>query len=342
MKSISSLIILFTLLAFSSTYAVESNQWVVNKDHSELLFKIPYLNISEISGRFSKFKGHVNFDSSDNIKDIKFTIQTSSIYTGNDMRDNHLKSHEFLHTKKYPTMTFTGQDIVKGKDGKSQAVGLLTIKTIKKSVPVNFEITKPIEDTWGNTSKFIKYTAKINRKEFGIVWDKSIKDNKYLVGDIITISGLLQLQKKNAVTTSSRHMIPDTNFIRKRDRMNRGEEVALNITSAQKEIEAAENAELPPLIKPTKKFTNAKDLASTSEYFSPLNVALTVITGFILFIITIAVGLIGQKYLTDLFLKLGANDTVSFLVPSMIILLILIVISIYTAPYMGWGVNPLL
>lgn len=208
------LFLLATLILTSTTFAAD---WVINKDHSEILFKVEYLNISELSGRFREFSGSVELSEQNVPEKLSITVLTSSIDTGHKMRDNHLTTNDFFESHQYPQLNFQSTKIKKMGSNKYQAVGILTIKDVKKEMTIPFTLTDSVTDTWGYVNKFVKFESKINRKEFKLNWNKTLDNNKYLVGDEVPFWGVFQIQPSKALTPSSKHMLPDTEYIRQRE-----------------------------------------------------------------------------------------------------------------------------
>lgn len=237
-KTLSFLAIFLTL----SINATDTVHWRVNKDHSEIRFKVPYLSISEVTGSFSKFNGWVRFDEDQVLANsIEIHIYASSIFTGNDMRDGHLKSSDFLDVKAYPKIIFKSSKITPIAPSHFLAEGTLQIKELKKPFKIKYTLSEEIRDSWNFVSKFAKFEAQIDREAFGIKWNKSLKDNSFLVGNKIALSGIIQLQPSGKSTPSSQHMIPNTEYIKQRDQLNRGEltkidsfETTQNLTTTQK------------------------------------------------------------------------------------------------------------
>jgi polyisoprenoid-binding protein YceI len=197
-------------------------EWKINTDHSEIFFKVDYLNISQVTGRFNGFAGSAMMQKSDPDK-VLFEINSSTIETGNRLRDGHLKSGQFLKSKEFPVIIFKSQSVTKMGPKLFKAIGQLTMAGVTKKHSLEFSITEAVKDTWSYASKFVTFSTIVNRKDYGLVWNKTLSENKYLVGDKITIWGTLQLQPSASKTPSSKHMIPDTGYIRKRERMARGE-----------------------------------------------------------------------------------------------------------------------
>ena len=103
--------VLATLMFLSSKlYALD---WQSNIDHSEIHFKIPYMKVSEVSGRFRDFKAQAEISDDNKLEQVKITIKAASIDTGHKMRDNHLRGHDFFKTKEFGDAHFTSTKITK-------------------------------------------------------------------------------------------------------------------------------------------------------------------------------------------------------------------------------------
>jgi polyisoprenoid-binding protein YceI len=205
---------LLSLNAFAGT-------WVSNKDHSEVMFQVPYMTVSELSGRFGDYEARIDFDGP---KNIQVTIETTSIDTGNKMRDGHLRGADFFESREYPQIIFIGRVVTKLAANSYKVLGVMKIKNISKEVSVEFSTTASVKDTWGYQNRFVKFKSKINRKDFNIKWNKTLDEQKYLVGDEITFWGVFQMQPIDGKTPPSKHMIPDTEYIREREQKTRNGE----------------------------------------------------------------------------------------------------------------------
>jgi polyisoprenoid-binding protein YceI len=212
--------LLFALVLFPVLSLAEI--WKVNVDHSDIFFRINYLNISEVTGRFNSFSGWAELN--DQTHQVVFVqIDSSTIETGNRLRDGHLKSSEFLKSKEFPYITFKSLSVTKLNSNHFKATGELAIGGVTKIHSLDFSVTDSVKDTWNYESKFVKFTTTINRRDYKLFWNKTLAENKYLIGEKISIWGTLQLQLSGHKTPSSKHMIPDTNYIRKREKIARGE-----------------------------------------------------------------------------------------------------------------------
>lgn len=213
-------ILIFSLvsgLSFAET-------WVTNRDHSEIMFQVPYMGVSELNGRFNEFTGGVEFkDDGITAEELEVKISANSIDTGIKMRDGHLKGSDFFQSSQHPHIIFKSQNIKLVKPGLYKATGDLTMKGITRPSVIEFTTTNALKDTWGYDSKFVKFKSSVNRKDYKINWNKTLDGKEFLVGDVIAFSGTFQIQPGSSKTPNSKHMIPDTEYIRERD-LQRGEE----------------------------------------------------------------------------------------------------------------------
>jgi polyisoprenoid-binding protein YceI len=211
-----------TLLVLVSSVAF-ADPWTINKDHSEVFFTVPYMTVSDLTGRFNEFSGEVDLAG----KTLEVKIETASIDTGNKMRDGHLKGSDFFQSPQYPQIIFKSKNVQSIGANKYKAAGEMTVKNITKPFTIEFTSTASVKDTWGYENRFVKFKSKMNRREFNINWNKSLDGEKYLVGDEITFYGTFQIQPLKGKTPNSKHMIPDTKYIREQDLKNQKEDSPL-------------------------------------------------------------------------------------------------------------------
>jgi len=172
--------------------------WDIDPSHSQVGFSIKHLMITDVHGDFKKFTGAVDMDDKDATKSkIEVSIDTDSIYTGDEKRDGHLKSPDFFDTAKFPKMTFKSTKITKAGKDKYKVSGDLTIKDVTKPVELAVEGPgKQIKDPWGNTRTAVSATAKIKRKDFGLTWNKDLDGGGVVLGDDVKLDFSVELIKK--------------------------------------------------------------------------------------------------------------------------------------------------
>jgi polyisoprenoid-binding protein YceI len=175
-------ILSFLLLVSTAAFAEE---YKIDPGHSSATFSVRHLLISNVPGRFSNVNGMIVYDDKDVSKSsVKAAIPTATINTDNEGRDKHLKSGDFLDVEKFPEMTFVSKRIE--KRGKQLiAIGDLTIKDVTKQVELPFEVVKantPFGVAIGATG-----SIKINRKDFNILWSRTMDGGGAVVGDEVKI-----------------------------------------------------------------------------------------------------------------------------------------------------------
>ncbi|HXC44156.1 MAG TPA: YceI family protein [Candidatus Dormibacteraeota bacterium] len=177
------------LLTLSAT---AQETWQLDPPHSSAQFSVRHLGVSTVRGAFTKVSGTVQYDASDVSKSsIQATIDAASVDTRVEMRDNDLRSPNYLDVKKYPTITFQSKKVEAFGAGKLKVTGELTIHGVTKEVVLDVDgPSAPIKDPWGNQRMGASATTKINRMDFGVAGAPG------MVGDDISITLDLEMTKQ--------------------------------------------------------------------------------------------------------------------------------------------------
>jgi polyisoprenoid-binding protein YceI len=186
------------VLVIAAPLAASADTWQIDPVHTTVGFSVRHMMISNVRGQFTKVAGTITAKDSDpaSVK-VEATIDTSSIDTRSADRDADLKSANFLDVAKYPTMTFKSKKIEPAGTGKWKMVGDLTLHGVTKEVTLDVEgPTAPIKDPYGNTRAGASATTKINRKDFGLAWNKALEAGGAVVGDEVTVSIDVEAVKK--------------------------------------------------------------------------------------------------------------------------------------------------
>lgn len=164
--------------------------WNIDPAHSAAEFKVKHMMISNVKGQFAKVSGKLTLDESTLANSqVKATIEAASIETRDAQRDAHLKSEDFLHVEKFPTLSFKSTGIHVVRDGELAVEGDLIIHGVTRKVVFTVEgPTPPTKDPWGNTRVAISATTKISRKDFGLTWNAALETGGILIGDEVTIT----------------------------------------------------------------------------------------------------------------------------------------------------------
>jgi len=163
---------------------VPAGRYTIDNSHSKVGFEISHLVVSTVEGRFNVFSGNVVVEK-DNL-DILTEINMDSVDTGIDKRDEHLKSPDFFEAQKFPKMIFKSKKVTWKKD-KFKLVGDLTLHGVTKEVTLNGQYKGSVVDQFGNDRVVADASAKINRKDFGLTWNKLVEKGP-VVGDEVVLS----------------------------------------------------------------------------------------------------------------------------------------------------------
>jgi polyisoprenoid-binding protein YceI len=194
-RYITPVIALLVLFIPVFTYAAT---WQMDPDHSSFQFKIRHLTVSNVKGDFSKSRGVVVTDDQ-NITNLKVEvfIDAASINTGHAQRDEHLRGPDFFEVTKYPTITFVSKKVIKTEPNRLKVVGDLTIHGVTREITVDVEGPTPeVKDPWGNFRRGATATTKINRRDFGLTWNKVLDSGGLVVGDEVNIYVEVELVRK--------------------------------------------------------------------------------------------------------------------------------------------------
>jgi len=164
------------------------NKWNIDLAHSGVSFSIRHMVVSKVRGRFAKFSGAVLFDEDDITRStVEATIEASSIDTGVEQRDAHLRSPDFFDAEKYPELRFRSTRIDRQADDRYSVVGELTIRDVTREIALDVEFGGRARDPWGNERVGFVGKATLDRKDFGLRWNQALEAGGVLVGDRVDI-----------------------------------------------------------------------------------------------------------------------------------------------------------
>jgi polyisoprenoid-binding protein YceI len=161
--------------------------WKADPVHSEIAFSVKHLMVSKARGRFTGYDvtivtGEDPLDSS-----LAATIDLASIDTGNEPRDNHLRSADYLEVERYPTMSYRSTGIRRTDDG-WVIDGELSLHGVTRQVPLAVEMNGFGPDQFGGQRAGFSAAAQINRRDFGIDLTIPMAGGGVVVGDKVSIS----------------------------------------------------------------------------------------------------------------------------------------------------------
>jgi polyisoprenoid-binding protein YceI len=164
-------------------------KWSIDQSHSEIAFKVKHLMISHVKGSFKTFDASIYTTAKDfSTVEIDLWIDAASINTGDEKRDEHLKSAEFFDVKNHKQITFTASSIGKADaEGNHTIWGELTLKGITKTVKLNAHFGGMVKDPYGNEKAGFAVTGTINRMDWELDWNAAMEAGGILVGEEVSI-----------------------------------------------------------------------------------------------------------------------------------------------------------
>ncbi|MCX6236577.1 MAG: YceI family protein [Bacteroidia bacterium] len=181
----------------ATTESAPKTKWSIDQAHSEISFKVRHLMIAHVKGTFKTFNASIYTTGRDfRTAEVDFWIDTFSITTDNVKRDRHLKSRDFFDVKRHKQITFTSGTIAKAdQDGNHELWGKLTIMGITQNIKLNIRFEGILNDPRGYERAGFTITGKINRSDWGLIWNAPAESGELLVSDEVAISCEVELTK---------------------------------------------------------------------------------------------------------------------------------------------------
>ena len=169
---------------------VAISTWKIDSAHTVAEFKVKHMMMTNVKGQFSGVSSTLRLDEQDvtNSK-VEVTIPVATINTREPDRDTHLKSADFFDVEKFPTLSFKSTSVIRRPDDELEVEGDLTIHGVTRKVRLAVEgPTVAGKDPWGNTRIGASAITKINRKDYGLVWNTALDTGGFLVGDDVVLT----------------------------------------------------------------------------------------------------------------------------------------------------------
>jgi len=195
MKQLRNMFVLALSVATLPLFAADT--YKIDKAHSSAEFKVRHM-VGNVGGRFSDFSGTVNVDKANpSASSVDFTIQTASIDTNTPDRDQDLRSANFFDVERYPTITFKSTKVTPSKTKDTYDVtGDLTIHGVTKRVTLPVAFLGFVKDPWGNERAGFELNTTLDRKDYGIIWNKALDQGGFVLGDDVRVAINLETIKK--------------------------------------------------------------------------------------------------------------------------------------------------
>jgi polyisoprenoid-binding protein YceI len=187
---------LFAAAPAFSLSAAAADTYGIDKAHSEVTFTVKHL-VSQVTGRFQDFDGKIVLDhTKPEASTAELTIKATSVNTDQPRRDEHLRTPDFFDVAKFPEITFKSTKVAAKTKDTYDVTGDLTIHGITKPVVLAVSYLGEIKDPMGNEKAGFSAATTINRKDFGVLWNKALDQGGYVLGDDVKITINLELAKQ--------------------------------------------------------------------------------------------------------------------------------------------------
>ncbi|MBA2250007.1 MAG: polyisoprenoid-binding protein [Chitinophagaceae bacterium] len=173
-------------------------KWGIDPTHSEIGFKVKHLMVANVRGTFKEFDASIYATGQDFMTtEIDFWLNPASVDTRDEKRDAHLKGTDFFDTDNFKEINFIANTYESvDNDGSYELYGDLTIKGITKRIKLDVEFGGVVKDPWGNEKAVFEINGKLNRKDWGLVWNAALETGGVLLSEDVWISCEVQLVKQ--------------------------------------------------------------------------------------------------------------------------------------------------
>ena len=156
--------------------------WMIDPTHTTIAAVARHLMVTKVRGHFGSFSGSITVAEKPEDSTVEITMDTASISTGTEDRDNHLRSADFLNVEEHPTLTFRSTSVEPDGD-RWKLTGDLTIRDITKPIVLNLEFLGVANDPWGNAKAAFEASAELERKNWDLTWNVPLAQGGVLVSD---------------------------------------------------------------------------------------------------------------------------------------------------------------
>lgn len=176
---------------------IKETKWSIDQAHSDITFKVRHLMISNVSGSFKQFDASIYTSGNDfTTAEIEVFIDAASISTGDEKRDEHLRGADFFNVEHHKQISFLTNTIGPADaNGHHELWGDLTMMGITKKIMLTVEFGGIVKDPWGNEKAGFTIQGKINRSDWGLVWNATIETGGFMVSESISILCEVELLK---------------------------------------------------------------------------------------------------------------------------------------------------
>ncbi|HEX4440252.1 MAG TPA: YceI family protein [Thermoanaerobaculia bacterium] len=189
-------LVLFAAGIAAAAMLSAAETFTVDKNHSDASFRIRHF-ASKVRGRFADFEGTIQADpAKPEASSVAFTIKTASIDTSQPDRDKHLRSADFFDVEKYPEITFKSSKFTPAGKDKYDVTGTLTMHGVSKEITLPVTYLGTVKDPRGTERASFEIDTKLNRKDFGMTWNRALDAGGFMLSDDVDVEIALETVKK--------------------------------------------------------------------------------------------------------------------------------------------------
>ena len=178
--------------------ALAAEDYAIDASHADVSFQVRHL-VSQVTGRFNAFEGSIRVDRDNpQASSVQFTIQSESIDTSNEKRDEHLRSADFFDVASHPTITFRSTSMKALGEGRYEVTGDFTMHGVTKTITLPVEVLGEMKDPWGKQRIGFQISTTINRKDYGISYNKVLDQGGLMLGEDVKVSVNLEAVRQEA------------------------------------------------------------------------------------------------------------------------------------------------
>ncbi len=162
--------------------------YALDQSHSHVSFSARHLMVTKVRGRFPVTAGHLEISEDPTQSSVVATIDVSAVDSGDQKRDEHLRSADFFDAEKYPTVAFHSTKVIDRGNGEFTLVGQLTVRDVTRPVTLEGEYLGSQASPWGDTRVGFAAETEVNRKDWGLEWNVALETGGVLVGDKVKLT----------------------------------------------------------------------------------------------------------------------------------------------------------
>jgi polyisoprenoid-binding protein YceI len=181
------------------TKRAEVATWAPDPAHSSVGFTVRHLVVAKVRGAFRRWTGTIRMDEHDLARtEVDVSIETASVDTGIEQRDDHLRSADFFDVERFPAMTFRSTGVEKAEDGSLKLRGNLTLHGVTRPVVLDVEYAGTQQDPWGGRRAGFSARTSLDRRDFGLTYNQLLETGGVVVGEKVEVDIELEAVKQVA------------------------------------------------------------------------------------------------------------------------------------------------